>query len=460
MAANLLHVSPLPRSGHVLFELRLHRRGSSFDGQAHFRSCLPGGIGDGSVHAEMLCPIPVRGTRASRQPPTTAPKTKNLPVHPVRTGSVRRFFAIYPVPTGLPRRFFATHPVPTGSKPKNLPRNPVGTGHFRGNLHFHPHTTPPRSPSRQAPAPRPTCRPPPACSHYGVALEGEPLLAERVRAARIPRATREHSVILATWNVRELGRRRRRDDSIRMIAHIVSRFSLVSLVELRRDTSDLERVLRVLGPAWRALYSEPLEDPGANEERACFLFDSRIVRHTGLVSVLHRKRARIGDEYVTPHWWRAPFVAGFRAGAVDLVVATAHVRWGASEAGRLGEIQALAEWAARRAQRTPQPTSLVLTGDLNVPDVTSPLYRALIRRGLSLPKALLGAHGTNLAANKRYDQILHLPKLGERFTERAGVVDFFAGDHASLYPRVRMSREAFTRQLSDHLPLWAEMRVD
>ena len=50
-----------------------------------------------------------------------------------------------------------------------------------------------------------------------------------------------------------------------------------------------------------------------------------------------------------------------------------------------------------------------------------------------MPKALLGSHGTNLAANKRYDQILHLPTLTDRFTERAGVVDFYAGDFRPLF---------------------------
>ena len=294
---------------------------------------------------------------------------------------------------------------------------------------------------------------------WGMALTGEALLARRVRAASVPRAVAGRSIVLATWNVRELGHGRRRDDSIRMIARIVSRFSLVSLVELRRDTTDLNRVLRALGPAWKALFSEPLEDPGANEERACFLYDSRLVRHTGLVSVVHGKRLKVGTEYMTPHWWRPPYMAGFRAGALELVLATAHVRWGTTERGRLAEIDALAEWAARRAARSPAPTSLVLAGDLNVPDVKSPLYRALQRRGLSLPKALLGAHGTNLATNKRYDQILHLPTLAERFTERAGVVDFFAGDYEALFPKRRIGREAFTREISDHLPLWAEMRV-
>ncbi len=85
---------------------------------------------------------------------------------------------------------------------------------------------------------------------------------------------------------------------------------------------------------------------------------------------------------------------------------------------RLGSSIGHAGW--RRA-------ALILAGDMSVPDTTSRLYRALVAKGLQVPKALLGAHGTNLAANKRSDQILHLPALAERFTERAGVGTSFAG---------------------------------
>lgn len=290
---------------------------------------------------------------------------------------------------------------------------------------------------------------------------GSVLLSERVREADVPRAVPGQSIVLATWNVRELGRVKRSHRAIRMIARVLRSFSLVSLVELRRDTGDLERILDELGASWDAIYSEPLDDPGANDERACFLFNRRLVKPSGLVSMLlgKRKRGRDADEYVMPQWWRPPYMASFRAGKVDLVFATAHVRWGSTEKGRLGEIEALARWAEAKAKESTKPVAMVLAGDMNVPDTESRLYRALVSRGLEVPKALLGAHGTNLAANKRYDQLLHLPALGERFTERAGVLDFFRGDYFPLFPGERMTKQGFTRELSDHLPLWAELRV-
>ncbi len=49
-------------------------------------------------------------------------------------------------------------------------------------------------------------------------------------------------MVLATWNVRELGRVKRSHRAIRMIARVLRSFSLVSLVELRRDTTDLREL--------------------------------------------------------------------------------------------------------------------------------------------------------------------------------------------------------------------------
>ncbi len=77
-----------------------------------------------------------------------------------------------------------------------------------------------------------------------------------------------------------------------------------------------------------------------------------------------------------------------------------------------------------------------------------------------MPAALAGEHGSNLDENKRYDQILHLPRFTHSFSGLGGVVDFYAGDHQALFPRCRMTKREFTYELSDHLPLWAQVRTD
>jgi hypothetical protein len=42
-----------------------------------------------------------------------------------------------------------------------------------------------------------------------------------------------------------------------------------------------------------------------------------------------------------------------------------------------------------------------------------------------------------------------------RFTGEGGALDFYAGSHRGLYPG--LTKSEFTLEMSDHLPLWAEI---
>lgn len=291
-------------------------------------------------------------------------------------------------------------------------------------------------------------------------------LRERIAAARIPPTRLDQSFTLATWNIREFGRKTRSQAAIHYIAEVLGQFDLVSVVELREDLRDLKRVLQILGPYWRAIYSDALLDAGGNRERLAYVFDSRALQFDGLASAAFAPRRRQGNEWVSElSWWRPPYIASFSAGNFDFVVITAHVRWGDSEAGRLPELRGLAQWVGERNSLVQkgrpgwsEPDIFVL-GDFNIPSRKSPLYAAITETGLRLPAALLkDEFGSNLERNKRYDQILHLPGYPENFAGRGGVLDFYDGDHRDLFPR--LDKAAFTFQMSDHLPLWIEVNTD
>ncbi len=100
-------------------------------------------------------------------------------------------------------------------------------------------------------------------------------------------------------------------------------------------------------------------------------------------------------------------------------------------------------------------------GDFNIPKLDDSLFQAFTSRGLRIPPALrrltAGAQvigGTNLSGDARYDQIAHYAKDPDRFARLGGTVDFFGGGKAikELYPK-GMTEDAFTYQMSDHLPL-------
>lgn len=300
--------------------------------------------------------------------------------------------------------------------------------------------------------------------HGNVTLEiaeGLKQLRTRIEAAKIPPSKRDETLNIATWNVREFGKKRRSDAAIHYIAEILGQFDLIGLVELRDNLTDLERVLPILGPYWDAIYSDAIPDPGGNRERICYLFDRRAVAFNGMAAEASPPRVKRGTEYVSDDsWWRAPYVASFKSGSYDFLAFTTHVRWGDSDAARLREIQGLANWVgAKAAERNAEDKDIIVMGDFNIPSRSSPMFAAITSTGLRLPRALMADDfGSNLARDKRYDQILHLARYPDSFTNAGGVLDFYAGDHTPLFPD--LDKTAFTYQLSDHLPLWIQISTD
>jgi hypothetical protein len=90
-------------------------------------------------------------------------------------------------------------------------------------------------------------------------------------------------------------------------------------------------------------------------------------------------------------------------------------------------------------------------GDFNIPSFDDQLYKAITNKGLRAPKAILHEEfGSNLARNKRYDQIFHYPIYSETLVNEGGVLDFYRDDHAALYPGAEIDKTQFTYELSDH----------
>lgn len=287
-------------------------------------------------------------------------------------------------------------------------------------------------------------------------------LRARIADANIPSSKLDESILLATWNVREFGKKQRLKTSLHLIAEIIGTFDLVAIVELRDDVRDLAQVMQYLGPYWKAVFSDYNQDAGGNRERVAFVYDQRAVTFTGLAANAFAPRKKQGTEYLdTISWWRPPYVASFRAGNFDFVIMGAHIRWGETETERLGELQKVAEWIDQRVkEKYIYDKDILVVGDFNVPSLTSPLYKALTTGGLRMPAALAGAQGSNLAKDKRYDQILHLPHFPEMFASKGGVLDFYGTGHAKLFPGKTMTKSDFTYQVSDHLPLWLLVDTD
>lgn len=290
-------------------------------------------------------------------------------------------------------------------------------------------------------------------------------LRSRIKAAKIPSSRLDESINIATWNIRHWGQKKRKRCSLHYIAEIFHQFDLIAVTELRRNVSELQYVLELLGPYWDTVFSDYTTDPGGNKERIAYVYDTRAVQFTGLAAETDgpRSKDKTTGQYVPDfNWWRKPYMASFKAGNFDFVMLAVHLQWGTT-AGRKAELEQLAKWANTfQKDEYRVDRDIILIGDFNITSFKSALYKAVAQFGLSAPKSLLGLeHGSNLAKNKRYDQILHHPTVtGSVFSTHGGVLDFYKGGHKNLAPYKNLSKSKFTYQLSDHLPLWAQLNVD
>lgn len=288
-------------------------------------------------------------------------------------------------------------------------------------------------------------------------------LKERIEAAKIPPSKLDETINIATWNIREFGKKKRSETAIHYIAEIINQFDIVGLVELRDNLNDLGRVLKLLGTDWKVVYSDMIPDAGGNRERLAFIYDERAAKFNGLAAEVNPPRQKKGLEYISEKsFWRSPYMASFKTGQFDFIILTTHIRWGDDDQGRVDELERLAAWIeGKRLESTKEDKDLIVMGDFNIPSTNDEMFKAITKYGLQVPKALQKiSFGSNLEKNKRYDQILHHPIYPDNFTNAGGVLDFYIDEQHidELFPG--MNKLDFTYQMSDHLPLWMQVNVD
>lgn len=295
--------------------------------------------------------------------------------------------------------------------------------------------------------------------------EGLKILRERIDAANIPSSILDESFNLATWNIRDFGKKRRSDEAIHFIAEILNQFDLIAITELRKDVTDLSRVMQILGGHWKVIYSDFVGDQGGNWERIAYLYDKRMINFTGLASEADppRKKNKEGEYLSKYGWWRNPYMASFQAGTFDFTLLSAHMRWGEDEKSREKPLKMLAKWVKKRSQDPfAVDHDIIVMGDFNIPSTKKKdkLFQAITSEGLQMPPGIRDTRGSNLSGRNRYDQILHMPAYTNNFTNQGGVLDIYCDGYSPLFPKSDKSEKKLTWEISDHLPLWIQVNSD
>ncbi len=305
---------------------------------------------------------------------------------------------------------------------------------------------------------------------YDPAVEIAALRAWRREAPgrRIP-AKRADRLLVATWNVANLGLQDRTEGDHTLIAEILRWFDLVALQETNDNLSGLRGVLSQLRRKYRAVFS----DAAGNNERMAFVYDAAkltVGEEIGEVAPAasdyrHIRLPGIAQKFAG--FDRNPYVATFTSGGFTVSLVNVHLYFGSDSTRSMNrrrlETYAVARWADLR-RRSPHAvtTDVLALGDFNLPKAVpgDPVYEALTARGLHLP-----AHSTQIASSiatdSHYDQVAFFPgETGQEFIT-SGVFDFDGAVFADLWrARGRADFEAYVRyHLSDHRPLWAQFRT-
>ena len=284
------------------------------------------------------------------------------------------------------------------------------------------------------------------------------LLTNTIKEARLPSSKLDETLIIASWNIREFGKKPRPKKALHLVAEVLGQFDLIAVVELRENLANLSEVLSYLGPSWTAVYSDSVDDPGGNFERLGFIYDRRAVQFNGFAGNVQPVRSKHEQEYLyDKSFWRPPYMASFSSGMFDFIAIAAHIRWGTSTTARTDEISRFAEWLKDKTKRKDVlDKDVIVFGDFNTEG--QDMINDLLQYGLKIPEPLLNKR-TNVHQTQHYDHILYLPNSTVRsFTNDGGVLMAWEKIGNLLFPGE--TDNAITYLLSDHYPIWMKLKTD
>ena len=327
-------------------------------------------------------------------------------------------------------------------------------------------------------------------------------LADRLLALRkqirneVPLRTANDTLLLATWNIRDFdsnkfGHGPRLTESFHYIAEVISAFDLVAIQEVNDDLAALRRVMRILGGAWDFIVTDVTEGVSGNRERMAFVYDTRKVSFRNIAGEIVLPKTQKSLILKELQFARTPFLVAFQSGWFKFQLCTVHIYYGSSSDSstgmkrRIAEIGRVVSFLAGRNRKA--GTNFILLGDFNIVSPEHETMKALKKHKFFVPDSSDDLP-SNMKQNRHYDQIAF--KVREDELEMGdggmGVLNFYKSvfrprdydAYAGVMdpekrdlddndaPRDEAGKKRYyegtwrTFQMSDHLPMWVELRID
>lgn len=320
------------------------------------------------------------------------------------------------------------------------------------------------------------------------------LALRRKLKSEITDRAEQSSLLIATWNLRDfdsnrLGHGQRLRESYYYIAEIVSAFDLVVLQEVNRNLEALEILLSILGAEWDYIATDAIDAPSGTPQRMAFVFRQSKVTFRkiageivlpGRQKMLASVAGNVRNEELG--FVRSPFLAAFQVGDFKFNLCILHLDYRNAQSNdlqkNLAQLESLAAFLRERQER--EREHFILLGDFGIGAPSDLMGRVLDRNGFDIPEALTKRRIKN--SEHHYDQIAF--RLQEDRLELAGAGAFRhfdavfrdndedfeayqelmpedkANDLWNGGPRGYYVDQWRSWQISDHVPLWVELKVD
>lgn len=325
----------------------------------------------------------------------------------------------------------------------------------------------------------------------------------------VPIKQSEDALLIATWNIRDLGKINRRGygnrtkDSHYYIAEIISAFDVLAIQEVN-ELQEWEIIMRILGPSWDYIATDVTHSKlGGNGERLTYVYDKRKVWFKNIAGeivlpnhmlISQSKLVETGDTlFDKKQFRRTPFIVSFQSSWFKFDICTVHIYYGNGKEGlaqRVQEIKRIGEYLSKRADQIlkDEDKATILLGDFNIIRPDHETMKALEEHGFVIPKNIK-SRKANVIETMHYDQIA--------FKSDNELIDFIDSNNNSgvfkimksvftdsdedfeFYEREVMKssngkklegdltklknyyiKEWRTYQMSDHNLLWARLPVD
>ena len=299
----------------------------------------------------------------------------------------------------------------------------------------------------------------------------------------IPSKTATDTLLLATWNIREFGDNRRKE-SLCYLAEIISRFDLVAVQEVSANLKGLENLVSLLNLNWDYFVSDSTDGTAGGGERMAFLYDKSKLSFKKMSGEIVLPKNKLIDGSL--QFARTPYCIAFQAGWFKFILTTVHIYYGSTSSEgkkkRENEIDTITSVLSKKAKK--ENMSYVLLGDFNIPNVNDNTMKALEKYGFKVPSAIK-EHPSDLGGTSHYDQIAFNLQLNDKMTvfseekQHAGAFNFAESvyteqdleTYKAYFPDKMMDKTESeikkyylstwrTFQMSDHLPLWVELKID